>query len=568
MTPEEQKFYDEERKYRYKGVNHIELMETMGWDRDHALMVMAMWRPGHDDNLEPYRLPNGEIDIERQDDELYDYILYFWNMTFPRTCALECRGRCTAPFRIIADAYYARYPLIIVQASRGSAKSASLTTLSVTEMCTMPCMVDVLGASEKQSQITIEYMNNENPRTRGCWWDSPRAPLALKDPKHSLVAEMRLVNGSVLSCLTASPKTVRGRRPTRLRIDELDEAEVRLIKSAQGCPQGDPINKIKKNILMASTHQHVDGTMSFYKELADKQNKKVAKEGKGIKIPVMFFCYRDILTTNGGFLDPVEIEELKATVDEETWDLEFENNEPSTQGRKLRDHQLEFLFDKEFAVKVGLTDSVDGEQLAGEADDPIEIPLEKLFPNPEVEVATGSFRGLMKRQHILDHLEHFAGADYANDVDWSIFTRLTYNPLDTEQEIFYGTGWYRTGRRDKIKDIVHEWNDFVNFHPQTMGAHDETGNKMVNDEIDCDSEPFTFTRISKKEILDNLIKAIQEKKIKLPYIEWAYREFRYLTQDHLTGKKHLPDSVASLALAWYAANQVERGDCACEVIQG
>lgn len=906
---------DDPRSLRYKGENHWIIAEETGMDPDQVLCMMAQWRPGYDENNQPYLRDDGTVDVERQDDELYDYIVYFWNLKIPRQKNPTCSG-CTAPFKIIADAYYARHPLIIMQASRGASKaqpldaqvltptgyrlmgdlglgdevidmegnsvrvwdivpqgekpvyrvsfndgtstlvcddhlwwarvsrtkwskaekdlvenpfkvvttqemresvllpcgdqrwripivepvnfepkeqpldpyllglligdgslngasiryttadaelaqaiaellpsdttikkapyayrpydymishaaerkgrkkgknsvqqaiqdlnlqctshfkfipqgykcgsveqrlallqglmdtdgtvgenghdcsfssaskqlvedvvfivqslggtafirkgnfidnkqyytcgvklpicpfrltrkvrrwiaptkypvtrvvtsieyektvecqciavtsptasyvtndfivthnSAMLTTLSATEMCTLACWIDVLGASEKQSLVIQSYLNNENPRTKGSWWDSPRAPLGLRDPKNDLVARQRLINGGQIEALTASHKTVRGRRPVRLRIDELDEAELHLIKSAQGCPRGDAAINAKAQTLMSSTHQHLDGTMSFYLNLAREQNKKVAETGKGIRIPVYKFCYRDVLTTNGGFIDPEEIEELKATIDPETWDREFENNEPSAGGRIFRDHQIDYLFDKTWLAEPGRELLYEGAP-----DTPIEIdfesPTNKIFP-PTQDVVHGGVREIKRRQTVRDHLGHFCGADYANDIDWSIFTRLTTNTLEAEEK-YYMTGWYRTARRDTIKEIVHEYNDFVNAYENSMGAHDETGNKMVNDEIECDSEPFTFSRVSKKEILSLMIKMIQDKKIKGPYIDYAYKEFKFLTQDHVNGKKHLPDSVASLALACYAASQVEHGGFECEAVFG
>lgn len=555
---------DDPKALRYKGENHWLIAEETGMDPDQVLCMMAQWRPGYDENNQPYLRDDGTVDVERQDDELYDYIVYFWNLKIPRTKNPTCSG-CTAPFKIIADAYFARYPLIIMQASRGASKSAMLTTLSATEMCTLACWIDVLGASEKQSLVIQSYLNNENPRTKGSWWDSPRAPMGLRDPKNDLVARQRLINGGQIEALTASHKTVRGRRPVRLRIDELDEAELHLIKSAQGCPRGDAAINAKAQTLMSSTHQHLDGTMSFYLNLAREQNKKVAETGKGVRIPIYKFCYRDVLTTNGGFIDPEEIEDLKATIDPETWDREFENNEPAAGGRIFRDHQIDYLFDKTWLAEPGRELLYEGA-----ADTPIEIDFEsatnKIFPEAQ-DVIHGGVREVKRRQKVRDHLGHFCGADYANDIDWSIFTRLTTNTLDSEEKYFL-TGWYRTARRDTIKEIVHEYNEFVNAYENSMGAHDETGNKMVNDEIDCDSEPFTFSRISKKEILSLMIKMIQDKKIKGPYIDYAYKEFKYLTQDHINGKKHLPDSVASLALACYAASQVEHGGFECEAVFG
>lgn len=113
---------------RYKGHNHILLAEELGIDPDAALCIMAQWWPGHDEDFQPYLRPDGTIDEERQDDELWDYILYFWNLKIPRTKNPTC-SCCVAPFKIIADAYFARYPLIIMQASRGASKAQPLDAL-------------------------------------------------------------------------------------------------------------------------------------------------------------------------------------------------------------------------------------------------------------------------------------------------------------------------------------------------------------------------------------------------------------------------------------------------------
>jgi hypothetical protein len=339
---------------------------------------------------------------------------------------------------------------------------------------------------------------------------------------------------------------VRGRRPTRLRIDELDEAELFLIKSAQGCPKTDHKHKVKKQILMVSTHQHTDGTFSYYWNMATEANKTASiQAGKPtVVIPTYQYCYRDVLVSNGGFLSDEEMAETRLITPEDMWEAEYENGEPNFTGRIFKQWQLDFLFDKQMLGK-----DAEPTVFNGMEDEPVQIPLDRIFPSQTVE-QHGHIKRFRTAHKTKDHLEFNYGADFANDIDWSVYDGLVTNtlrPLDPT----YRFNWFRTGRKDTWKEIVESYNDFCNEYPG-QGFHDETGNKAVNDYIDCDSEGFIFSKKSKKPLLDALVVAIQNRRIKGPYIDWAYKEFKFLTREHLTGKKHLPDSVASLALAWLA----------------
>lgn len=496
--------------------------------RQEQLAILARIRPGADTD-----------DPDEQDRQLLAYVKFFFGMSFPMQCHPECQGKCTAPGRVLCDAFYARYPLIICKASRSAGKSAILTTLAMAEIVALATKVDILGASEKQSQIIQEYMNADNPMTAGCWWDCVNAPRALRDPANDLKSKQVLTNGGWLEALTASQKTVRGRRPTRLRIDELDEGDVELIKAACGCPKTDHANKIKKNILMVSTHQHVNGTFSYYWNMARERNEAESiKQGKPtIVIPTYQYCYKDVLVSNGGFLSDEEIAETKAITPEDMWIAEYENGEPNSKGRIFKSWQLDFLFDRD----LGVFNGAEGE--------PVEISLEQFRSSSTLE-EVGHVRRYRSSRDVRGALEFYYGADFANDLDWSIFTGLVWNNLKpTEPCVLYK--WFRTGRRDTWREIIHDYNDFCNEH-EGIGFHDETGNRGVNDHIDCQSEGFTFSRTTKKPLLDDLVLAIQNRSIKGPFISWAYDEFLMLTQEHLSGKKHLPDSVASLALAWKA----------------
>ena len=667
----------------YKGLSKKEF-EAL--PREQQLARMALVRPGFDSK-------GNALPAEEQDAELLAYVEFFYNMRFPTKCHPDCVGKCTPPARVLCDTYYARYPLIVLKASRSSGKAqpldskvltpngfvemgslipgdlvvdmhgnavsvtgvfpqgtkkvfkvsfndgssteccmehlwwvkgwwdhaewevkslgdlliagfrqyeipiadvpeqkpykkrffsaveyvgekechcisvdsptasyltddfivthntALITTIALSKICSQATAVDVLGASERQSNYVMEYINSENPMTVGSWWTAPNAPTALLDPAQSLRSKQVLTNGGRLECLTASPKTVRGRRPTTSLCDEVDEAELSLIKSAQGCPKTDHTNKIKKVMLLASTHQHTDGTFSYYWNMASERNKEASiKAGKPtVVIPTYQYCYKDVLISNGGFLSDEEMEETRLVTPEDMWEAEYENGEPNFTGRLFKQWQLEFLFDKHM-----LGQEAEETKFSGAEDELIEIPMGKLFQNKTVEIH-GHIKRFRTAHRTQDHLEFNYGADFANDVDWSVYNRLVTNVL-RPQDPTYVQGWYRTGRKDTWKEIVESYNDFCNEHPG-MGQHDETGNKAVNDYIDCDSEGFTFSKKTKKPLLDALVVAIQNRRLKGPFIDWAYKEFKFLTREHLTGKKHLPDSVASLALAWHSVQE-------------
>lgn len=496
----------------------------------------------------------------RNDEELDRYVRFHWGMKFPREKCPSC-SECTAPFKVLSDSYFARYPLIIVKAARGSGKSSLLATLSLTEICTYGCSVDILGASEKQSEVVMSYMNNNNPRTKGCWWDNINAPLGLRNPKKETKHRQELENGGIIECLTASPKTVRGRRPARLRMDEVDEADLQLTKSALGCPRDDKVNKVKMNTLMCSTHQHADGTLSFWLDHAEKQNKAAGKT----VIPVYKYCFRDVLTTNGGFLDKSEIDAIRITIPDDMWEAEYENGEPATTGRVFKQHQIDFMFDLELTKRCfsDREDHFEG-MLAGDPEEPIHLDLDKVFPEEVVETK-GRLTTFKVKKKTREYLEFATGADFANDVDWTVFTSLAVNGIDDEAPA-YLAGFFRTGRRDSWEEIVSDYNDWLQKY-EGLGSHDETGREIISDFVTGDSEGFTFTKQSKKEVLNALIVAIQNKKIKCPYITYMVKEFKFLTRDHLTGKKHLPDSVASLALAWYARGN-GLGPIQCGFVEG
>ena len=87
----------------------------------------------------------------------------------------------------------------------------------------------------------------------------PHAPRHLLDGLPKL-NKTRLLWGNTITALTASQTAVRGLHPARLRIDEADEMRLSILEAAQGQPMDQ--KGVRAQTVIASTHQHPDGTMT------------------------------------------------------------------------------------------------------------------------------------------------------------------------------------------------------------------------------------------------------------------------------------------------------------------
>ena len=485
-------------------------------NKERKLWIFSQQRPGFNPDGTPYTKPDGSIDTERQDDELYEYVRVMWNITFPRKA--HCPG-CDAPFKVFADCYYARYPLVILKGARGCGKSVLLATLALTEQVSLRTEVNILGASEEQSLRILRYLNNDNPKTAGMFWDCKNAPTSLKVPSKEKQAVSVLTNGGQLVCLTASPKNVRGRHPQRLRIDEVDEADKQLIDSALGCPQDDTNNGIPQNTLMASTHQHADGTLTAYINWAKETNNAAGE----IIVPIYKYCFHDVLTTNGGFMDPKEIEKKRLMIPEYMFRTEYLNGDPSVENSIFDEDDIAYMFDK----RLGEFEGVVKEGF---------ITPDKLTEE-DMEIIEAEY-------------SYYLGADWAKKVDSTVFTVLARSPDDESPDIL--VGWQRL-QKTNYPDQIQKFQDLKKRYPGPS-AHDGAGpGEVIDDYLEDSSEPVNFSTIKlRNKIMNDLILAIQQRKIKGPYIEWMYDHFKYATYEQFFGKDHLPDSIASMALAWYA----------------
>ena len=75
--------------------------------------------------------------------------------------------------------------------------------------------------------------------------------------------------GNTITALTASQTSIRGAHPARLRLDEADEMRLPILEAAQG--QTMDQGAVRAQTVIASTHQHPDGTMTTVLQRAAEQ---------------------------------------------------------------------------------------------------------------------------------------------------------------------------------------------------------------------------------------------------------------------------------------------------------
>ena len=153
-------------------------------------------------------------------------------------------------------------------------KTFLLSLLVLTEALTLEVSVTVLGGSGQQSARVLDAMGARSPRR--CI--SSMAPRACTPPGS--------LWGNTVTALTASQPSVRGAHPARLRLDEADEMRLPILEAAQGQPMDQ--GAVRAQTVIASTHQHPDGTMTAVLRRAAEQGWLVYE-----------WCYRETLEPHG-----------------------------------------------------------------------------------------------------------------------------------------------------------------------------------------------------------------------------------------------------------------------------
>jgi hypothetical protein len=250
---------------------------------------------------------SADIPVIRTDDDLDAFLQDRLGIVLPNVVVCQHRGHST-PWRAFHEAYFGRTEVAVWKASRGfGGKSFTLGLLAWTEAVTLRADVNVLGGSGEQSARVVEALDT--------FWSHPAAPRSALASDSTTAPKQRLIWGNVVRALKASQTSVRGPHPQRLRCDEVDEMDVRILKSALGQPMSK--GPVLSQVVLSSTHQYPDGTMTDVLTWA---------VDKGW--PVHEWCYRETLEPHG-WLTRTEVERKRATMTQLDFDTEVEMQEPN-----------------------------------------------------------------------------------------------------------------------------------------------------------------------------------------------------------------------------------------------
>ena len=229
---------------------------------------------------------------------------------------------------------------------------------------------------------------------------------------------------------------------------------------------------------------------------------------------VVHNCYRENI---GVWLSEEEVARKRTEVTEAMWLTEYELQEPNPEGRAINPEAVDRMFDPAYG-EIGVLDGV-------------EIILE--------EPVAGAL--------------YSTGADWAKTSDWTIITTIRIDTSPWRVVAFLKDG------RKPWPMIVRRLNERLKRYGG-QSAHDNTGlGTVINDYLtDENTLPFVFAGRARSDMLSNYIAFVENNGIIAPRISWAYSEHKYASfadvfmpaQDH-----HLPDTIASFALAHHAATK-------------
>lgn len=399
-----------------------------------------------------------------------------------------CDGH-VSPWRFFCDAYFARHPVIVVKGSRGFAgKTYTLSALSATELVTLNADVNLLGGSGAQSARVLESMTK--------LWSHPAAPrelLASPPAAHHTT----LKSGAKIHALMASQRSVRGPHPQRLRMDEIDEMDLKILDAALGQPMS--ARGIKAQTVLSSTHQYADGTMT-----------EIIRRAAERSWPVYEWCYRETVQPHG-WLSPEDIAIKRRTLTKQMWETEIELQEPAPESRAFDPEAVRRMFRRD----LGVFDGAAGEVVVAEP-----------------RAAGGTYT---------------TGADWAKDRDWTVVVTIRTDTTPMRVVAFRRMG------REPWPNMIRALGEQLDAYGGTAG-HDATGvGNVVADLLTHEVEPFILVGRTRSDLLTEYIAAVERDEIVAPHIRHMETEHRLASRDDMFGSGHLPDSICAAAIAYRAA---------------
>jgi hypothetical protein len=418
--------------------------------------------------------------------ELKRFVWLAWGVRVPdvKVCPNHC-----SPFEAFADAFFAKAPVAVWKASRNvGGKTFTLATLGNTEMVALKADVFVLGGSGQQS----ERIHKASSRL----WGFDRAPRDMLRTEPGK-AHARLTNGAEMEALTASETSVRSGHPQRLRCDEIDEMKLSILDSALGQPASR--DGVRSQVVLSSTHQHADGTMTEILKRAEEEHQ-----------PVYEWCYRESMAPPDGWLTEERLNDLRRTMAKHAFRTEVELQEPSAGGRAIDPNAVARMFRKDLG------------HFHGDPDE--EIVIERRVAGAE----------------------YATGTDWGKDLDWTVIVTFRTDVFPMRLVAFLRTN------RKPYPMMAAMLDDRVKRYPGPAN-HDATGvGNAVADLLRSDVDGVVLNN-NKYSILSEYVRAIEMGELEAPFVKWMEREHRTAPPDAIfTNKVHTPDTIIAGALAYLA----------------
>jgi len=465
-------------------------------------------------------------------DELAWQLRALFGLTFPRKAV--CPGH-TAPFDALAEAYFAQSANVIWIASRGfGGKTHLMAGLSLMEWMDRFDVILLGGSGEQsarahrvtsrawshtQTMSVCDHCNQLNfDDTENCV--KCKKPLAgaktvtFEAPSHMiagqgepLVTKTVSLCGNVMQALTASTKSTRGPHPQRLRMDEVDEMDIKIVDAALGqtmrVDRGRP-----PQVVFASTHHYESGTMSELLRRASERG-----------WPVRRWCYKETLidpSNPGSWLMPENIDEKRQQTTSRMWSVEYDLDRPTSEGTLFSKETLDNLF---YAVG----------------------------SSTEIEDRLGE---LCLLEDPLEEGRYVVAADWARKHDLSVLAVVRYDVTPPRL-----VRWVRCFRWPwpRVVKLYNDWGK--EFHARAI--HDATG---IGDVIDAYLDipiasmvSYVMTPASKAKLYLDYETSVSAGEVSWPALKSLVELHRTVTVDDLYGDGHPPDELCALALAWQIA---------------
>ena len=362
-----------------------------------------------------------------------------------------------------------------------------LAALSAVEAAVLGSGVSLLGGSGEQSSRIHQITSG--------FWDRPGADRAILDGEPT-VHKTTFKGGGSLSILMASQRSVRGMHHPRLRLDEADTMALPIFQASLGQPM---LQKgVKPQVVVSSTHQIPDGTMTYALRWAEEQG-----------FPCFSWCWRES-SAPGGWLTLEEVETKRRAIPARMFQVEYELAEPSIEGRAFDTDAVEECFQ--------------GPMLLEPPDTGLEL---------EAPIAG---------------IRYSHGADWGKKSDACVFVGL--KPEDKIQKLVA----YRKTLRKPWPILIGAFDAQRSRYPG-KACHDATGIGGVIDDYHegGNLEAVYMTGRARLELLNDYIMAVEHRSVRMPRIPSLYNAHKYCTQDDLFGGGHPPDEIVGCAMAWKAS---------------